>query len=25
VPIKKWVQEAEGLDVGDTVRIRLTV
>jgi hypothetical protein len=25
VPVKAWVRKAEGLDVGDTVTIRLTV
>jgi hypothetical protein len=25
VPLKAWVREAEGLDVGDTVTVRLTV
>jgi hypothetical protein len=25
VPLKAWVREAEGLDVGDTVTLRLTV
>jgi hypothetical protein len=25
VPVKAWVREAEGLEVGDTVRVRLTV
>jgi Domain of unknown function (DUF1905) len=25
VPVKAWVRKAEGLDVGDTVTVRLTV
>ncbi|GLI26351.1 hypothetical protein ARHIZOSPH14_05930 [Agromyces rhizosphaerae] len=25
VPIKKWVQEAEGLDIDDTVAVRLRI
>lgn len=25
VPVKSWVREAEGIDVGDTVDVRLTV
>jgi len=25
VPLKAWVRDAEGLDVGDTVDLRLTV
>jgi hypothetical protein len=25
VPVKKWVQDAEELDIGDTVEVRLTV
>jgi Domain of unknown function (DUF1905) len=25
VPVKAWVRRAEGLDVGDTVAVRLTV
>ena len=25
VPVKAWVREAEGIEVGDTVQVRLTV
>jgi hypothetical protein len=25
VPVKAWVREAEGIDVGDTVNVRLSV
>jgi hypothetical protein len=25
VPVKSWVRRAEGIDVGDTVTVRLTV